>query len=323
MLAMLGSALGAFGATLTHTPNQAAEMMRDTINASLEAQKAEIKGKEKNADNAYARLLSATGDEKQADAAFRQMGYQVADSQAQELGAHVRDAQLMGELRNGLANAAKEDFGQDMATMRFAQGGVAGGIDMKMAQKRVQEIRDEGAKGGKDVTPMEAWRQAVEEQRPGTQTGGFQSYAKTGSAGGGRAAATAAHYENMLNEARTGRDAVTELQKIVAAGGQNTPALRAKVRSLNERSISSMAAVLQNGQTPTNESRAAAKLQHPDLPSRTEWTDEDKTLLDTLAQFYDEKLGQAKNTKQQLGTDPWATRGSESDAAAESGAKEE
>ena len=321
LIAGIAAALGAFGAALTHTPNFALEIIKNRVQESLDAQKAEMNSKHKTADNAYSRLLAATGDERSADSAFKQAGYATAESQAQELGAGAKDAELLDGLRAAQLAAQKEDYTNTLSTMGRVPAQQAGGITpADIARSRA--IRDKAAENREQMDPTESMRQALAE-RLVPQDGGFQSYAKPqkDAQASARAAGTAAHYENMINEAQTGLEAVRKLKTIVGQGGQISPTLRAEVKNLNERSISSMAAVLQNGQTPTTESREAARKQHPDLPSATEITGADARQLELTEQFYLDKLRQAKATKTQLGSQPWGSPEMPEDVAADVDAK--
>jgi hypothetical protein len=152
VLAALGVGLGAFGAGLTHSPNDALDMLKSRIESSMAAQKAEMNSKHKTADNAYKRLLDATGDEKSADSAFRQAGYATAASQAEELDTGAKDTQLGMGLRNLQQQEAQSNFDYRRATTGRVQQQVVGGIP-KAVQDEADKISNE-SKG--TVTPEQS-----------------------------------------------------------------------------------------------------------------------------------------------------------------------
>ena len=127
LIAGIASGLGAFGASLTHSHNFAQQSINEWINTSMEAQKAEVASKHKTADNMYSRLLAATGDERAADNAFKLAGLQVAESQANELGAGVRDTALMDGLRAAKSQVQQDNMMFRMATERGYPGQYVGG----------------------------------------------------------------------------------------------------------------------------------------------------------------------------------------------------
>lgn len=128
MMAILGVALGAVGSSMTHTPNDALEMIKSGMEHDLEAQKLNAQNAQKGTENAWQKLRAATGSAQQADNLYRVAALQTVQGQLDELNAGPQQ-------RAGIDAALKQAQDQQQAralqfrlqTEKYSPGYMTGG----------------------------------------------------------------------------------------------------------------------------------------------------------------------------------------------------
>jgi hypothetical protein len=144
ILSSIGVALGAFGASLNHTPNFALESVNKAIDNDMESQKEEIKKLGARSQNQLQQMRDATGSNEAADNAFRIASLQYAQSKAAEVDTTGKGAALQKMFgdeiqRTKLANALhRENTEKYVAPQMIGGGGAAAGADEKDLSRELQ-----------------------------------------------------------------------------------------------------------------------------------------------------------------------------------------
>lgn len=127
IMSAIGVALGAFGASINHTPNFALEIVNKAIDGDIEAQKAELAKKGQGAQNALSQLRESTGSYENADNAYRLAALQYAKSKADELNAKGTDTALQQQLGNQIEQLKLQNLQHREATERYVPPQLIGG----------------------------------------------------------------------------------------------------------------------------------------------------------------------------------------------------
>lgn len=111
VMSAIGVALGAFGASMTHSPNFALDIINKAVDNDIEAQKAEIAKKGQGANNMLAKLKEATGSYDSAENMFKVAALQHAKAQADQLNAQGQDSKLQAQLGDAIEKLKTSHLG--------------------------------------------------------------------------------------------------------------------------------------------------------------------------------------------------------------------
>jgi hypothetical protein len=112
----IGVMLGAIGAGLTHTPNQALQILNSQIDRDIAAQEKDLDTKRGGAQNALARLRDQTGDLEAAKAMYRAASLQYAQAKMGEYGAAERNTAIMNATADQLSDLERGHAQYRMST---------------------------------------------------------------------------------------------------------------------------------------------------------------------------------------------------------------
>lgn len=139
MMGRIGIALGALGASVTHTPNFALENIHKQIDEQLAADRTNLENKNRAADrkeNDLARLRDRFGDERQAEAAYRALKLQEAKATGDALVARAQSPVLAAKWQAVKAGATTDQAKLHNMMFPWQQASVVGG----QAQKPLENV---------------------------------------------------------------------------------------------------------------------------------------------------------------------------------------
>lgn len=126
--AILGSALGAFGASMLHEQNQVPALINDAIERDLQAQKQNAANAKNTTDNAWQKLRLATGSAQQADNLYRLAALQATQGKLDELNAGPQQrAQLDAALQQAKDTQQAKALQFRLMTEKYSPGYMVGG----------------------------------------------------------------------------------------------------------------------------------------------------------------------------------------------------
>jgi hypothetical protein len=303
-------------------PNPVLEQIEKETQRDVEAQKSKFAQKM----SVFHQMREAGLDAKQAVEATQKY-YLEAGANAIEAGnvgaqspiLAARAADTVGQLHQ-MAAGAEQKFSARVQAQTI--GG--SGINQAAVVKRVQQLRDKAAENGKDFNPQEAWRQALEELHPGSQTGGFSSYAKaTGTAGAGRNAAAQVAYQQNLSNLSNAKGFAQRIKDMIAEGGQMSPTRTARGKQLVGFLQPELANALKGSFGDDSDKQHALSLIPKD-PNAYNLTGANAAMIDELVKFIDKKMDETKRIGPQVASGQgFQPVKSVENSAQESGAEED
>lgn len=129
VLGALAMAAGAFGSSITHTPNYAMELINKAVNDDIDAQKANIanevegrRSKLQASQSLYGMAMQMTGDERQADVTARALALNAVEARTQALIAQAKDPAIKANLDQTLAAVQASKAGYMQQASQIAYG---------------------------------------------------------------------------------------------------------------------------------------------------------------------------------------------------------